>query len=148
MANVFVLLRDEKKSPEVNKRRQIPLSTVHDFKGSCEKSLMVSTQLPRIDVTLIGSLLALRKLPRTFFIFENIKMAKTFNEISSGYAQNTSTRCLPKILILSHIIHITKETFGFISRNTHNSVNLYKIIETSSWTWRIEEEKCGTKNIK
>lgn len=46
MANVFVLLRDEKKSPEVNKKRQIPLSTL-DLKtskssSSCEKSLMVS----------------------------------------------------------------------------------------------------------
>lgn len=48
MANVFVLLRDEKKSPELNKRRQIPLSSLHDLKTSgstsnCEKSLMVST---------------------------------------------------------------------------------------------------------
>lgn len=46
MANVFVLLRDEKKSPEVNKRRQIPLiSSLNDIKSSgssCEKSLTVS----------------------------------------------------------------------------------------------------------
>jgi hypothetical protein len=44
MANVFIVLRDEKKSPDVNKRRQIPLQSLHDlkaFSSECDKNLMV-----------------------------------------------------------------------------------------------------------
>lgn len=46
MANVFIILRDEKKSPDVNKRRQIPMSLLKEIKGGkssdCDKNLMVS----------------------------------------------------------------------------------------------------------
>lgn len=48
MANVFIILRDEKKSPDVNKKRQIPMSLqiLKELKGKsneCDKNLMVST---------------------------------------------------------------------------------------------------------
>lgn len=45
MANVFIILRDEKKSPDINKRRQIPMSLLKEIKGKtseCDKNLMVS----------------------------------------------------------------------------------------------------------
>lgn len=45
MANVFIILRDEKKSPEI-KRRQIPLQSLHDlkaFSSECDKNLMVNS---------------------------------------------------------------------------------------------------------
>lgn len=46
MANVFIILRDEKKSPDVNKKRQIPMSLqiLKELKGKtseCDKNLMV-----------------------------------------------------------------------------------------------------------
>jgi hypothetical protein len=45
---VFIILRDEKKSPDVNKKRQIPMSLqiLKELKGKsseCDKNLMVST---------------------------------------------------------------------------------------------------------
>lgn len=48
MANVFIILRDEKKAPDVNKKRQIPMSLqiLKELKGKssdCDKNLMVST---------------------------------------------------------------------------------------------------------
>lgn len=49
MANVFIILRDrdDKKSSDVNKRRQIPLQSLYDLKNfsstnECDKNLMVS----------------------------------------------------------------------------------------------------------
>lgn len=46
MANVFIILRDESKSPDINKRRQIPLQSLHDLKAfsksDCDKNLMVN----------------------------------------------------------------------------------------------------------
>jgi len=48
MANVFIILRDrdDKKSSDVNKRRQIPLQSLYDLKAfssnECDKNLMVS----------------------------------------------------------------------------------------------------------
>ena len=48
MANVFIILRDEKKSPDINKRRQIPMSLLKEIKkeikgktSECDKNLMV-----------------------------------------------------------------------------------------------------------
>lgn len=46
MANVFIILRDEKKAPDVNKKRQIPMSLqiLKELGKSseCDKNLMVS----------------------------------------------------------------------------------------------------------
>lgn len=81
MANVFVLLRDEKKSPEVNKKRQIPLSTLHDLKSGtgssgCEKSLMVSAFIIVSEIRDINLTLLTTKIIEIIEFFKNIKMAK------------------------------------------------------------------------
>lgn len=92
MANVFVLLRDEKKSPQVEKRRQIPLQIL-DLKSSgksgCGKSLMVRTNL-----RLFSPIIKATPATMTFEITKKDdilkKMAKSF-VISSGYACFTLT---------------------------------------------------------
>lgn len=44
MANVFIILRDEKKSPDICNKRQIPMSVqiLKEIKGKCDKELLVS----------------------------------------------------------------------------------------------------------
>lgn len=140
MANVVILLRDDKKIAE-GRRRQIPLSSLHDLKSSgssntCENSLTVSVMPGAFGCWSMGRQDADEKI-RGFW--EQIKMARGLTQTDTFWLERTSDRAQSSTGLDSRWLGslLAQRNSRRLISGSGNQCNI-------QWTSEKRRRKCGT----